>query len=53
MRILKLAVKSQRWDLAAHTIVLATARQLDKGREPNAKGKKEKKGRAAGQSKRS
>jgi hypothetical protein len=53
MRILKLAVKNQRWDLAAHTIVLATARQLDKGREPNAKGKKEKKGRAAGQSKRS
>ena len=44
MRILKLAVKKQRWDLAAHTIVLATARQLESGREPNAK-EREKKGR--------
>jgi hypothetical protein len=50
MRILRLAVKSQRWDLAAHTIVLATARELDKGREPNAKDreKKEKKRRIKG-----
>ena len=31
MRILRLAVESQRWDLAAHTIVLATARILHKG----------------------
>ena len=50
MRIMELAVKSQRWDLAAHTIVLATARQLDKRRAPNAgdKRKKEKKGRTKG-----
>jgi hypothetical protein len=31
MRILRLAVKSNRWDLAAHTIVLAAAKQLEKG----------------------
>ena len=43
MRLLKLAVKNQRWDLAAHTIVLATARQLVSGREPNAKKREEKK----------
>ena len=48
MRILKLAVKSQRWDLAAHTIVLATARELNSGREPNARERKEKKGRSKG-----
>ena len=40
MRILKLAVKSQRWDLAAHTIVLATARQLKNGVKANDSGKK-------------
>ena len=28
MRLLKLAVEKQRWDLAAHTIILATARTL-------------------------
>ena len=48
MRVLKLAVKSQRWDLAAHTIVLATARQLKNGGKPNAKGRKEKEGRSKG-----
>ncbi len=36
MRLLRLAVESQRWDLAAHTIVLATARILNKGDKPNA-----------------
>jgi hypothetical protein len=46
MRTLKLAVKSQRWDLAAHTIVLATARQLTNGREKDAKERKAKKGRS-------
>lgn len=51
MKILKLAVKTQRWDLAAHTLVLATARQLEKGRTSDVKGKKERKGRAGGQSK--
>ena len=35
MRILKLAVKSQRWDLAAHTIVLATAKRLKIGEKVN------------------
>ena len=46
MRLLKLAIRNQRWDLAAHTIVLATARQLNNGREPNAKERKEKKRRS-------
>ena len=31
MRLLRLAVEKQRWDLAAHTIVLATVRILNKG----------------------
>jgi len=48
MRVLKLAVKSQRWDLAACTIVLATARQLKNGEKPNAKERKEKSRRAKG-----
>ena len=39
MRILKLAVKSQRWDLVAHTIVLATARQLKNGDKRNGREK--------------
>ena len=29
MRLLRLAIEGQRWDLAAHTIVLATARLLN------------------------
>ena len=48
MRVLKLAVKNQRWDLAAHTIVLATAKQLKNGGKPNARQGKEKKGRTKG-----
>ena len=43
MRILKLAVKSQRWDLAAHTIVLATARQLKNGEKTNGREKEKEK----------
>ena len=43
MRLLKLAVENQRWDLAAHTIVLATARILNKGDKPNASRSKQKK----------
>ena len=35
MRLLRLAVENQRWDLAAHTIVLATARILKKGDKPD------------------
>ncbi len=48
MRLLKLAVETQRWDLAAHTIVLATARRLNNGEKPHVK-RKEKKRRPAGQ----
>ena len=36
MRLLRLAVERQRWDLAAHTIVLAAARLLSKGERPDA-----------------
>ena len=46
MRLLRSAVKKQRWDLAAHTIVLATARQLKSGERNNGEGNYEKKGRA-------
>ena len=42
MRLLRLAVETQRWDLAAHTIVLATARLLRDGDKPNARKSKEK-----------
>ncbi len=42
MRLLRLAVETQRWDLAAHTIVLATARLLRNGDKPNASKSKEK-----------
>jgi len=52
MRLLRLAVEKQKWDLAAHTIVLATARTLGKGEKPHAKNSKEKKRRAEGQSER-
>jgi hypothetical protein len=45
MRLLRLAVETQRWDLAAHTIVLATARLLRNGDKPNARKNKEKKRR--------
>ena len=46
MRLLQLAVKQQRWDLAAHTIVLATVRVLNQGVKPDGREGKEKKGRA-------
>ncbi len=36
MKLLKLAVEKQRWDLAAHTIVLAAARTLRQGDRPHA-----------------
>jgi len=52
MRLLRLAVENQRWELAAHTIVLATAKILNDGDRPHANRSKEKKRRAAGQSKR-
>ena len=52
MRLLKIAIENRRWDLAAHTIVLATANVLNNGDKPNANRNKEKKGRPKGQSKR-
>jgi len=52
MRLLRLAVEKQKWDLAAHTIVLATARRLNKGEKPHANSSKEKKRRPKGQSER-
>jgi len=61
MRLLRLAVESQRWDLAAHTIVLATARVLTdgvkdessrRGNKSNGGKSKERKRRTQGQSER-
>ena len=52
MRLLKLAVEIQRWDLAAHTIVLAAARIIRNGERPHVSRGREKKGRPKGQSKR-
>ncbi len=43
MRLLRLAVEKKRWDLAAHTIVLATASVLKNGGRGNAGKSKEKK----------
>ena len=45
MRLLRLAVEKQKWDLAAHTIVLATAKCLKDGVKPHAnKSSKKKRG---------
>jgi hypothetical protein len=52
MRLLRLAIETQRWDLAAHTIVLATARLLSYGERPHVSRGKEKKGSPKGQPKR-
>jgi hypothetical protein len=52
MRLLRVAVAKRRWDLAAHTIVLATARILNEGDRPHAGRNGKKKGRAQGQSER-
>ena len=51
MRLLGLAVENQRWDLAAHTIILATAKRLNDGDEAHDRKSKEKK-RPKGQAKR-
>lgn len=48
MGLLRFAVKNQRWDLAAHTIVLATVRILNTGEKPNGRESREKKSRAKG-----
>lgn len=42
MRLLELAVETQNWKLAAHTIVLATAQVLLKGERPDVKNKEKK-----------
>ena len=52
MRLLRLAVETQKWKLAAHTLVLATAKILSNGVKLNASRSKEKKRRSKGQSKR-
>ena len=52
MRLLRLAVEKQRWDLAAHTIVLATARILNKGDKPDASKSRQKNRYLKGQTKR-
>jgi len=52
MRLLRLAIESQRWDLVAHTIVFVTARLLNNGEKPDAGGGEKKKRRPKGQSER-
>ncbi len=49
MRLLRLAVENQRWDLAAHTIVLAAARIVGKGERPDAKSRPKKRSKERGQ----
>lgn len=49
MRLLRLAIEKQRWDLAAHAIILATAKVLNNGDKPHANKSKGKKRRAQGQ----
>ena len=52
MKLLKLAIETQNWDLAAHTLVYGAARVLNNGVKPDAKAKASP-GRPAGQPKRS
>jgi hypothetical protein len=52
MRLLKFAVKQHRWDLAAHTIVLAAARVINKEVRQDEGKSKFKKGRPGGKSQR-
>jgi hypothetical protein len=43
VKVLKLAIESERWDLAAHVVVLETALQLEKeGKKDGRKGQEEK-----------
>ncbi len=48
MRLLRLAVEIKRWDLAAHTIVLASARVLKDGDRPYGRKNQTKKKRPKG-----
>ena len=50
MKLLRLAIESRRWDLAAHTIIFATARLLNDGEKPHAKKSRREKRRPKGQS---
>jgi hypothetical protein len=52
MRLLRLAIENQRWDLAAHTIVLVTAKRLNDGEKPHVNKRNGKKRRTKGQSER-
>jgi hypothetical protein len=46
MSLLRLAVEKQRWDLAAHTLILAAARVLNQGVKSHERPTRAKKGRA-------
>ena len=46
MSLLKFALDNKRWDLAAHTIVLATVRVINQGVKLDGRENKAKKGRA-------
>jgi hypothetical protein len=46
MRLLKTALRKEKWDLAAHVIILATVRVLNQGVKPDGRENKTKKGRA-------
>lgn len=48
MGLLKLAVSTRRWDLAAHVIILAGVRSLQAGGKREKAGKKKEKARTAG-----
>lgn len=48
MRLLKFAVRQKCWDLAAHTIVLAAVRVINREVKLSESAGKEKKGRAKG-----
>ena len=43
MKLLRLAIESQRWDLAAHTIIFVTASLLNNGEKPDANRSRQKK----------
>jgi len=49
MKLLKLAIESQRWDLAAYTIIFVTARLLNNGEKPDARKSRQEKRRPKGQ----
>ncbi len=46
MSLLRIALEKQRWDLAAHVIILATVRVLNQGVKPDGRENKTKKRRA-------